>query len=175
MSPAAPSREALLQAYQAARYVGLTEREFLREVKAGTFPPGAITEGKRVWAAAVLERIVMAFKVEGITRQEMREIHGAIKPSVYFIGMETAPYVKVGWARIVDVRLATLQTANPERLILLGSIPGNLQDEARLHVALAQHRSQGEWFRKGPWLDQVLEALSVAGNVDAILKRLGAE
>jgi hypothetical protein len=52
-------------------------------------------------------------------------------------------YVKIGSTNCLSQRLTTLQTGNPEELILLGisSIP-----EKQAHLELARHRHRREWF-----------------------------
>lgn len=68
------------------------------------------------------------------------------EPSVYFIADEDG-YVKIGTARNVNSRLASLQTASRQKLIVLGFTPGNHEDERRYHEMFAVDRVRGEWFR----------------------------
>jgi hypothetical protein len=67
--------------------------------------------------------------------------------SVYFILNPATGALKVGWSESPEDRLRTLQTASPDRLTLLGSVEGDLADEATMHEALAEYRLEGEWFR----------------------------
>lgn len=72
---------------------------------------------------------------------------------VYFIDDGTA--VKIGIALDPLARLDALQTGNPRRLDLIGSIEGDLGDERVLHDRFAAHRLVGEWFDRRPvreWL-----------------------
>jgi hypothetical protein len=158
---------------EAAEFVGLNELEFAKEIGAGTFPPGApVSDGKRIWAPEALLHCLKQLPFAGDKKQAAwrREAN----PCVYLIGMEITPYVKVGWAKRVEARRMELQTANPERLIVLASFPATLRDESRLHSALKAHRSYGEWFRKGPWLDEVLAGVSLGEDVNGLLRRLEA-
>lgn len=44
-------------------------------------------------------------------------------------------------------RLSTLQTGNPFRVELVGTIPGTIGQERGLHHKFARKRERGEWFR----------------------------
>lgn len=72
---------------------------------------------------------------------------------VYFIREDRADpcgWTKIGWALDPWRRLATIQTGNPSRLILVGKCPGNRVDERIAHESLAAIRGDvGEWFLLG--------------------------
>jgi len=56
-------------------------------------------------------------------------------------------FLKVGRASDPEKRLASLQTGNPRRLILLGSVPRNV--ERQIHECMGLRgvaRHVGEWF-----------------------------
>lgn len=66
---------------------------------------------------------------------------------VYFIQTgETGP-VKIGSSHDPESRLRSLQVANPDRLTLLGAIPGGYERERQLHSRFAHLLVHGEWFR----------------------------
>lgn len=44
-------------------------------------------------------------------------------------------------------RLSALQTGNPFRVELIGTIPGTVSQERNLHGRFAHKRERGEWFR----------------------------
>lgn len=70
---------------------------------------------------------------------------------VYCIGMKgNGAAVKIGHSN--DTRLADLQTGNPWELKLLGTIPGTVEDERRLHAKYIKQNMVGEWFRPTPEL-----------------------
>lgn len=69
---------------------------------------------------------------------------------LYFIQAGTDGPVKIGVATDVHSRLAALQTANADRLRLIGHQPGVGLVERTLHAALAGDRMAGEWFRPSP-------------------------
>ncbi len=64
---------------------------------------------------------------------------------VYFVG--GGNHIKIGLARDVAFRLATLRASSPIPLELLLAIPGDLTVEQRLHQRFAALRSHNEWFR----------------------------
>lgn len=67
---------------------------------------------------------------------------------IYFIQNESNRAIKIGFTgEDVPSRMAQLQTASPDRLKLLGSIPGTTEDECFLHEMLDSYRMSGEWFR----------------------------
>lgn len=65
---------------------------------------------------------------------------------VYFVRSAQQNAVKVGIARDVRARIAGLQTGNPNRLELVGAIPGGRHAELFLHRLLGEKRLVGEWF-----------------------------
>jgi hypothetical protein len=78
---------------------------------------------------------------------------------IYFIKDTVTLAIKIGYSKKPNERLGSLQTGNPSKLILLGTIPGNETDEATFHIKFAQYQLEGEWF-KGEIIEQVLEIIS---------------
>lgn len=78
---------------------------------------------------------------------------GAGTPAyVYFILNQDSKAVKIGFAKDVQKRLATLQTSSPGHLELLGSIKTEsprtaMSMEESLHRKFADLHINGEWFR----------------------------
>lgn len=66
---------------------------------------------------------------------------------VYFVQSGANGPIKIGTARDVTNRLASLQTGSPVSLRLLGVIPGDVTVEKTLHARFDRHRIRGEWFR----------------------------
>jgi hypothetical protein len=64
--------------------------------------------------------------------------------------------IKVGVAKDVAARLATLQTGNPYRFDLLAVLPGAHDLEWQLHRRIESDRLEGEWF-DGPQVPAFLE------------------
>lgn len=55
--------------------------------------------------------------------------------------------VKIGKAKNVQARLATLQTGCPDKIELIMTIPGDHALERELHHQFSHLREHGEWFR----------------------------
>jgi len=53
---------------------------------------------------------------------------------------------KVGYSKRPTARLQALQTASSDRLTLVGTTPGGVEDEKALHQHMTAHRLAGEWF-----------------------------
>lgn len=74
---------------------------------------------------------------------------------VYVIGFGV--YVKIGFSLNVDERIATLQTAVPEKLELLALLEGWEKEEREFHARFSTYRLRGEWFRRegdlATWID----------------------
>jgi hypothetical protein len=76
---------------------------------------------------------------------------------VYVIGQldGTGP-VKIGWSFSPEARLSQLQVGSPVRLLLIGSVPGTVEDEQALHARLAAYRLHGEWFSRSPAVEDAV-------------------
>lgn len=66
---------------------------------------------------------------------------------VYFIECAGAGAVKIGWANNVARRLLQHQCGCPYDLALLGTFPGGVALEQRIHLALTDHGIRGEWVQ----------------------------
>lgn len=82
---------------------------------------------------------------------------------VYVVRAGDEAPVKVGIARNVADRIATLQTGNWRKLHVLYSLPGDLHLEKHLHLEMANDRIIGEWF-EGPSVEPTLEWLQRLGE-----------
>jgi hypothetical protein len=69
---------------------------------------------------------------------------------IYFIRGELTGRIKIGWATKPGERLKALQTASPDKLLIVAAHPGNGRDEKALHQQFAAHRVHGEWFEGVP-------------------------
>lgn len=65
---------------------------------------------------------------------------------LYFIESEAQESIKIGFAENVGLRLSNLQTGNPSKLSLLGTIGATLGAEIRLHQLLKPYRVNREWY-----------------------------
>lgn len=71
---------------------------------------------------------------------------------VYFILNHDSQAIKIGTAKNVNRRLASLQTSSPSELKLLGTIKAKSVNKARqlersLHKTFNKKRIRGEWFK----------------------------
>jgi hypothetical protein len=78
---------------------------------------------------------------------------------IYFIKDTVTQAVKIGYSKNAQKRLAHLQTATPDKLVLLGTLHGGLEHETAFHERFANYKLQGEWF-KGDILPEVLAIIS---------------
>lgn len=68
--------------------------------------------------------------------------------TIYFA--QIGEWIKIGFTGSEDVskRIAQLQTGQPQKIVLLGTIPGERDAETGLHQELAISRGNGEWFAR---------------------------
>jgi hypothetical protein len=78
---------------------------------------------------------------------------------IYFIKDTGTQAIKIGYSAKPPRRVGDLQTGNPHKLVLLGTVGGKKADEEALHVKFAQYRLEGEWFR-GEIIEEVLSIIS---------------
>lgn len=71
---------------------------------------------------------------------------------IYFIKASQSGAIKIGTSNDPRGRFATLQTGSPEPLELIGVMPGQMDEERRLHAKFARYRIHGEWFKGAPEL-----------------------
>jgi hypothetical protein len=80
---------------------------------------------------------------------------------VYFLRIGSDGPVKIGSSRDPAARQADLQTAHPDKLVLLGAVGGGRGEELRLHRKFSSLRLMGEWFRPdGELLEYIASVLS---------------
>lgn len=78
---------------------------------------------------------------------------------VYFITWGENNPVKIGWSRVLESRLKTLQTSFPYDLEIRKVLPADSEQlEAQLHRYLANYRMRGEWFRQSGRVKSVMES-----------------
>lgn len=77
--------------------------------------------------------------------------------TIYFAKM--GEWIKIGYTANEDAsrRIAQLQTGQPQKIELLGTIPGGRDAEAGLHRELEPWRGNGEWFKQ----DEILSIVSL--------------
>lgn len=91
---------------------------------------------------------------------------------IYAIRAGSFGPVKIGRATNPIVRLAELQTAHHEMLNLLAAVRWPDEEESRLHIALAEHRLQGEWFKPSELVLWVVEMMRDYDAYHVLFSRL---
>lgn len=71
---------------------------------------------------------------------------------IYFVQTGDNRHIKIGYARDVRKRVASLQTGAPLGIKVLGVQPGDFAIEKALHARFAALRMAGEWFEAAPEL-----------------------
>lgn len=67
---------------------------------------------------------------------------------IYFILFRNYPAVKIGWSQQPFSRLRQLQTACPERLLIVGIIPNrDERHEQEIQSRFQETAYSGEWFQ----------------------------
>ncbi|HEX5282248.1 MAG TPA: GIY-YIG nuclease family protein, partial [Micropepsaceae bacterium] len=71
-------------------------------------------------------------------------------PVVYLL--RAGEYFKIGWAKILEKRIRSIQSCVPEELELIHAIPAQdpLATEAQWHHRFRNKRTRGEWFKLTP-------------------------
>lgn len=80
---------------------------------------------------------------------------------VYFIQGELTRLVKIGKTgnRNALSRLGAMQGGSPDKLILLGTIPGHHAEEQWLHEYFSKYRAHREWFNPDPDMMKMIDDL----------------
>lgn len=89
--------------------------------------------------------------------------------SVYFLADSDYRYMKIGFSRNVERRLAAIQDGGPLALHLVDEFPGDVTDEQSVHAILKEHRLRGEWFEPDAVFDFLEEAESARHRI--VMKR----
>ena len=74
--------------------------------------------------------------------------------------MEKSGFIKIGYtAGNAERRMAQLQTGQPLKLKLLGTIPGEREGEIGLHREFEEFRINGEWFIPNEYLITIIDEM----------------
>lgn len=89
---------------------------------------------------------------------------------IYFLEASKLDLIKIGFTDGDDAadRIASLQTGSAVPLVLLATMPGDLATERAIHLAFADLREQGEWFRAEPKLRRVIAGVQAANGTPKI-------
>lgn len=86
---------------------------------------------------------------------------------MYFVQAGQGGPVKIGFSTAPRFRLHALQTGNPFKLILHGSVAGSRVLERALHWHFRDDRIRGEWFRPTRPILALAECLGVSATLVA--------
>ena len=92
---------------------------------------------------------------------------------VYVIGGDSGP-VKNGFSACPEIRLAGIQTGNPQKLRVLAKVPGGEKEEQDLHQLFQKDRVEGEWFKRTAVVRVFIEMAASGVGVSLILKQCRA-
>lgn len=90
--------------------------------------------------------------------------HGAHPGWVYIAEAIGVRRMKIGWTRSVSQRIATLRTANPFPIKLLGAVPGTVAEERWLHGMCVEAHAHREWFHTRVALRELGELFALAAR-----------
>ena len=80
----------------------------------------------------------------------------------YVYAISHGDLVKIGFSHNPDSRFRSLQTGQPERYSLIGSVPATKEQERDLHGLLSKARVRAEWFRRSKAVEAFLGFLQPA-------------
>lgn len=101
-----------------------------------------------------------SFEARKILEDEIARITKIANPGksrVYFIEAVGKSRIKIGTTANIPLRLATLATASPFPLRLIGSIRGCREVERHWHFEFEDIRHRGEWFEATDWLRNTIQ------------------
>jgi hypothetical protein len=81
---------------------------------------------------------------------------------IYFLRCRRA--IKIGYARDVEARVKSLQSGNPDPMILIGTVLAPAYFERMLHAEFGRDRLNGEWFKSSRKLLARISALVREGE-----------
>lgn len=99
---------------------------------------------------------------------------------IYFIQQGKTGPIKIGYSNNVNERIKSLQSASPEKLVLLGYINGTRKQEQLIHRFFHKYQMEGEWFTPAPRVLNYIFSLIVGfdikptecNDLDGMLKEL---
>lgn len=81
--------------------------------------------------------------------------------NIYFL--ESAGFIKIGFAKDVRARLRGLSTSMPKPGTLIAAVPGSKKFESALHAAASAYHQRGEWFRDCDELRSLIDSVVLNG------------
>lgn len=93
---------------------------------------------------------------------------------IYFVQTADNQYMKIGKADDVAKRLSGLQTGAPQKLKLIGTMPGSHDQEREIHQRFGHLRTHGEWFYSTPEIVMFAVKSTALLNADIASKQIQA-
>ena len=84
-------------------------------------------------------------KIKNIEEKDIEEKDIEVERYVYFIKSKNS--VKIGISNNPKQRLKSLQTANPNKLHIIGYVNGDICKEKKIQADLRKYSISGEWFK----------------------------
>jgi hypothetical protein len=100
-------------------------------------------------------------KIERLTKAAVKA-RRAEAHLIYFIEAPEQGLIKIGYALDPRGRYLNILTGSAVPLALLGCIKGSWDREAEIHASLGAHHSHGEWFRRCPEIDRLMENMDTS-------------
>jgi hypothetical protein len=95
---------------------------------------------------------------------------------IYFLQSGANGPIKIGTSRTSEQRVRDLKTSCPYPANLLATVEGGRSLERRIHSALRQHRTNGEWFRPSVHTLCVVQAAKAgSGPLEDALQSIEAQ
>lgn len=106
------------------------------------------------------EEVFDAYCVGGRFKADRGEPgHFTSPDTIYFVTCDHPDFpIKIGITSDVAARIRALKVALPYGVVLLASVPGDLDQEQLWHVQFAEQRLQGEWFSRS---DRLMDAIKL--------------
>jgi hypothetical protein len=99
------------------------------------------------WHSAAIQELREQALEEKTRRELEKKKPKPPRPTfIYLVHDERTGYIKIGRARNPSARERTLQSENPQFVMLFRG-PADAELERELHEEFAQYRVRGEWFR----------------------------
>ena len=136
------------------RITHFTMWRIVKEMRKERGLKGLGASGRRPHSAAAALAATVGKPKDGRPLPKARVRRGV----VYFLKNGVRGRVKIGFSQGHKNRIASLQNASPDKLALIGTIPGNVKLERRMQKRFHEHRETGEWFRIEGTLTKFLKA-----------------
>jgi len=94
-----------------------------------------------------------------IRDDEKERLGSGLTESGFVYAVSAGKHVKIGWAKDLDKRVATLQTSSPRTMRLLGSVIAFRRDERQIQQRFYRYHVRGEWYRDVPAIRRFFAAL----------------